>query len=34
LKDYYIILCDKYSKQKLHKCEGKNLIKYLRQKHG
>ena len=34
LNEYYVILCDKYSKMRVHKCQGKDLLKYLKDKHG
>jgi hypothetical protein len=34
LSEYYVILCDRYSKMKVYKCKGENLVKFLRDKHG
>ena len=34
LKDYIVILEDRYSNKKIHRCLGEDFIKYMREKNG
>ena len=34
LSEYYVILCDKYTKEKLHRGQGKEVIEYIKAKNG